>query len=269
MEKRLLFLAEAHDLSDSQSVVTEVQLLKRQLTEIRQEKGNRSIFKAKANWIQLGERPSSYFLGLEKSQSKGRPIISLMDENGRLLANKADILAYEKRYFSNIYTEDPLQLQPMEDLPIMIEDLPQVTEDHRRIINLPFSHQDFHIALKNLNKNKSPGSDGITPEFYLHFWDQLHNLFYESIMLSLEQGFLTDEQKTGVVTLIPKKGQDRLQLGNWRPITLLNTDFKIFSKALAEKIQIGIKDVIRNDQTGFVKGRTIVTNLTKVQMVID
>lgn len=269
LEKRLKELAEKHDLSETQQVASEVQSIKRQLSELHQEKANRAIFKAKSNRIKVGERPTSYFLGLEKRQAKEKTITSLIDEHGRILNNNAEILRYEKRYFENIYTEDPSTLQPVYNFPLTKEDGPQVTDSHRQIMNLPFSHHDFHTALKNLNKNKSPGSNGITPEFYLHFWDQLHNLFYESMMFSLDQGCLSAEQRAGIVTLIPKKTQDRLHLANWRPITLLNSDFKIFSKALAEKIQMGIKDVVSTDQTGFVKGRTIATNLTNVQMAID
>lgn len=177
---------------------------------MHQAKANRAIFKSKANSIKLGERPTSYFLGLEKRQSKERTITSLKDENGCILINNADILGYEKRYFSNIYTEDSSILLPVEEIPLTREDVPQVTDDRQYIINLPFTHWDFHTALKNLNKNKSPGSDGITPEFYLQFWDQLHTLFYESIMFSLDQGCRSTEQHAGVVTLIPKKAQDRL-----------------------------------------------------------
>lgn len=55
-------------------------------------------------------------------------------------------------------------------------------------------------------------------------------------MFSLDEGILSAEQLAGVVTLIPKKTQDRLELANWRQIALLNADFKIFSKALVEKI---------------------------------
>lgn len=269
MEKRLQSLAEQHDLSDSQEVAGEVQSIKSQLTEIRQEKANRAIFKTRSNWIRLGERPSSYFLGLEKRQLKEKTMTSIKDERGRTLTSNADILAFEKRYFSNIYNEEPEQLQPIETLPITKEELPQVSEGHRQIINLPFSHRDFLTALEHLNKNKSPGSDGLTPEFYILFWDQLHQLFYDSIMFSLDQGRLSEEQHAGIITLIPKKAQDRLQLSNWRPITLLNADFKIFSKALADKIQLGIKDVVSPDQSGFIKGRNIATNLTNIQLVID
>lgn len=46
-------------------------------------------------------------------------------------------------------------------------------------------------------------------------------------MYSLDVGQLSDEQTTGLITLIPKKDQDRTEIANWRPIMLLNIDFKI------------------------------------------
>lgn len=60
------------------------------------------------------------------------------------------------------------------------------------------------------------------------------------MMYSLDQGCLSQEQRTGIVTLISKKAQDCLRLNNWRPITLLNADYKIFSKLLANRLQICI-----------------------------
>lgn len=92
------------------------------------------------------------------------------------------ILAFEKKYFSEIYHEDPAELQPMEDIQISQDQIPQVTASHRNLLDLPFTPHDFHDALKELNTNKTPGSDGITPEFYKKFWDLLHDTFYESMM---------------------------------------------------------------------------------------
>lgn len=69
--------------------------------------------------------------------------------------------------------------------------------------------------------------------------------------------------------MIPKKSQVRLLLKNWRPITLLNADFKIISKALANRLQSCIQDVVSSYQTGFIKGRSIATNLPNIQMVAD
>ena len=54
---------------------------------------------------------------------------------------------------------------------------------------------------------------------------------------------------------------DRNDPGNYRPITLTNTDYKIFTRALAVRLQKVIKTIISEDQTGFVKGRNIASHL--------
>lgn len=269
LERRLNELAKDHDLTATPDIVSEVQSIKRELAEIQQLQANKAIFRTRANWTQMGEKPTAYFLGLEKRLAKNRTITSLKDEHGRIYTSNNDILEYEKRYFQEIFHEDLSNLDPLEDLPLQKDDIPQVSEAHRAIANLPFTPRDFHIALKQLNKNKSPGSDGLTPELYLAFWDILQDHFFQSISFSLDTGLLPQEQRVGIITLVPKKADDRTKLSNWRPITLLNTDFKIFSKALSNKIQPCIKDVIAEDQTGFIKGRSIATNIMNIQSVID
>lgn len=132
----------------------------------------------------------------------------------------------------------------------------RVERIHKDMVRRPFTMQEFHTALKDLSNNKSPGSDGITPEFYITFCDNLQDEFYESTMFSLDQGILTQEQRSGILTLIPKKSQDRLLLNKWRPITLLNRDFKVLSTAISSRLQMCIKDVVSPDQTGFIKNRT-------------
>lgn len=66
-----------------------------------------------------------------------------------------------------------------------------------------------------------------------------------------------------------KKNSDRLSLSSWRPITLLNNDLKILSKAIAKRIQSVICDIVEEDQTGFIRGRKIHENLSNIQNVID
>lgn len=79
----------------------------------------------------------------------------------------------------------------------------------------------------------------------------------QSFLFSTDQGESTDGQKLGIITLLPKKGLDKSSISNWRPITLLNTDLKIKSKAIAKRLQYGTKEVVSEDQTGFLQGRSI------------
>jgi len=79
---------------------------------------------------------------------------------------------------------------------------------------------------------------------------------------------LTVSQRKGVITLIPKEDSFLLELENWRPITLLNVDFKIAAKAIAKRIEPVLRKLIHPDQTGFVKGRYIRENIRLISDVI-
>jgi hypothetical protein len=80
---------------------------------------------------------------------------------------------------------------------------------------------------------------------------------------------MTDEQRRGVITLIPKEGKDNHELKNWRPITLLNVDYKIASKIIANRLKTILNSVISCDQTGFLPNRYIGENIRLILDIID
>ena len=75
--------------------------------------------------------------------------------------------------------------------------------------------------------------------------------------LAYKEGEMSISQRRGTITLIPKEDSNLLHLSNWRPITLLNLDYKIVSKAIAKRFERVLKRVINPDQTGFIKDRYI------------
>ena len=116
-------------------------------------------------------------------------------------------------------------------------------------------------ALLLLPKGKMPGSDGLTTEFYLVFWDVLSNFFYSSLLTSIQKGELTIEQRRGVINIIPKGDKDHRLIKNWRPITVLNVDYKIIAKTIANRLKPVLPDLINQDQTGYVQNRLIGENI--------
>ena len=97
-----------------------------------------------------------------------------------------------------------------------------------------------------MKNDKSPGSDGITVAFYKTFWDDLNQYLVDSLNFSFVKG----HQKQGIISLIPKSGNDLTTLFNWRPLTLLNVDYKIATKTNANN---GISKIINESQTGFLR----------------
>ena len=80
---------------------------------------------------------------------------------------------------------------------------------------------------------------------------------------------LSVSQKRGTITLIPKGDENLSDLKNWRPISLLNIDYKTLSKALAKRIEQHLPKLIHYDQTGFVNGRYIGQNIRLLSDIME
>lgn len=119
-----------------------------------------------------------------------------------------------------------------------------------------------------MNTGKSPGSDGLTVDFYLRFWGILEPAITACFRAALLTGRLTSEQRRGEITLIPKKDLDRSNIANWRPIALLNTDYKILTKAYAIRLKSCLGEVIHSGQSGFMVGRYIGINVRTIADIV-
>jgi len=78
--------------------------------------------------------------------------------------------------------------------------------------------------------------------------------------------FFSRSQKQAIITLIVKKGKDRRQISNWRPISPINLDTKIGSKAIARRLQDVIPDIVHYNQNACVKGKSI---FDAVRAIVD
>lgn len=117
-----------------------------------------------------------------------------------------------------------------------------------------------------MSSDRSPGPDGITSNFYKHFWEDLKHLLFQAINECINQKELMQTMKQGIIKLIPKPGKNKKILSNLRPITLLNTDYKILTTVLAARLKTGISKLISPTQSGFLKGRSIHNN---IRLVLD
>lgn len=88
------------------------------------------------------------------------------------------------------------------------------------------------LCLNKIKLNKSPGSDGVSAEFNKMFWYKIGPVGLDYLNESQENDELSESQKFGIVSLIYKKN-DPLYRKHWRPIYLLNMDYKIAAYALA------------------------------------
>jgi len=115
---------------------------------------------------------------------------------------------------------------------------------------------------------RAPGIDGLSVDFYKSFWPEIGADLLAVINKSLNSGRLPLSCHRSVLTLLPKKG-DLSEIKNWRPVSLLCSDYEILSKALANRLSGVLEEVIHTDQTYCVPGRQIFDNISFVRDMFD
>ena len=129
------------------------------------------------------------------------------------------------------------------------------------MLNAPITFEELTDALKGSKRNVSPGSDGLTTEFYIFWWRKVGKLLYKAIVDGLHKGRLFESALRGIVVTLPKKMKDTRLLKSVRPVTLLPTDYKLLEKVLANRIKPCLEEIIKHDQKGFMAGRKISANI--------
>ena len=130
-----------------------------------------------------------------------------------------------------------------------------ISNYQRSFLDESLSFQEITEALHKMKKGKSPGSNGYTACFFKCFWNQLGPFMYRAFVFCSHLGKTLLTHREGIITMIPKVGKSPDNIKGWRPITLLNVDFKIISAAISSRLQSVIDRLIDPCQTAYIKGR--------------
>jgi exonuclease III len=249
-----------------QEMEEELEVVKNEWTEIVGEEVKGIIFRSRCKWTEESERSTKYFLTLEKHRSEIRNIITMEVENNLETSDQNKIREHIEKFYHTLY-----QKPTIEDPEINIDCNMEATLDDsdRDSTDADISIEELYEALKDLPNNKTPGTDGLSAEFYKKLWNSIKTPLYKCYKKIFEEGKMSLDQRTGVINLLPKPGKNLKIIGNWRPITVLNTDYKILAKTLANKMKPLLPNIINKNQTGFMKNRLIGENIRIIQDLLD
>ena len=223
------------------------------------ERAKGMLFRSKVKWYELGEKNNKYFFNLEKARYNAKTCFKIIDENGVEVTGTEQILETQYKYYKKLYDVD-------QDVEFGMENRYgiQVPTEIKLIQDEQISQDEVENAIKTMNSGKTPGQDGLPAEFYKIFWVKIKGIFMKVIQEVYDRKRLHETARKGILNLIPKPNKDSRQIKNLRPITLLNTDYKIIEKAIANKMIPALQHIIHKDQRGFMKERRISVNIRKM-----
>ena len=196
---------------------------------------------------------------MESTRAEKNSIRVIYNSEGTEVVTQPDIEAAHCDFYRKLYSCDPVDLKIQQDLFSKVQI--SLSDQDSGFYENVLSADEISHAVRGLSKGKTPGSEGLPVEFYVKFWDQLCPILLQIYQFSFDQGFLSTSMQGSVTRLIFKK-DDPKNLKNWRPISLLNVDYKILSKALTNRLSKVLTSIVGEDQTCSVPNRTIFDNLT-------
>ena len=127
----------------------------------------------------------------------------------------------------------------------------------------------MYSEISRLKNNKSPGADGYGSEWYKIYRKTLTPLLYKTFNWILKGGNIPDSWREAIISVIAKEGKDGTICSNYRPISVLNVDYRLFTAILARRMENILPEMISLDQTGFIKHRQTHDNIRRTLHIIQ
>ena len=210
-----------------------------------------------------GEKISTYLLGKEKN-AKTR-IVKLNSENGMFITDAKAIQRKIVKYYRELYDEDTVDQEKQESFLCLIE--PVIDDQMNKVLTAEVTESEVWKAINSMKYGKCPGLDGLSVEFYKIMWCFIKEEFLKVINFSISNFVMSKDSNSGVIKLIPKSGNP-CDISNWRPITMLNVDYKIMAKILVNRIKPLLDSFISREQFCAIPGRSINNCNTLIRDII-
>ena len=198
---------------------------------------------------------------MEKRNYVNKNITKLTNDKNENITDQKQILHEVKDFYQQLYQSkddilDDINLSNLLDESVV----PKLSNDNKVLLDNPITSTEVLQSLKRLKNSKSPGTTGFQADFFKFFWSDLESFIVKSFNYSIQKGELSISQKLGIISILPKGNKPREFLKNWRPISLLNTTYKIFSGIIASRLKVVLDSLIHENQKGFLSGRFIGEN---------
>ena len=218
---------------------------------------------SRLKWIESGDRNTKFYHQFANFRRIHNHIWDIQAEDATILAKQGKIEMAAFSYFKSSYkAQGDLSIISQMDL---IQKYPRMFDevDGHKLYD-PVTLKEIHNTLKGFEHSKSPGPDGWTVDFFLHFFDLIGPELLAMVEESRTKGQVCGALNSTFVALILKSDKPESFAG-YRPISLCNLAYKIISKIIAERLKKGLSKGISEEQFGFLENCQITDAIVVAQ----
>lgn len=271
-KKRAGLLKKLHLNPDEVSILTpQLRIVEDQLTSLQHYHMDTLALRSGIRWRELGELSPGYLKRSVQSRAARQAIPPLLHPvTGTHCTTSEEMLETATSFYSDLYSPDPIGQLSMNSLLSSLPDDLRISQDESQHIIAPITFADLLSAFSRAPKRSSPGMDGLPYQIVrlivLH--SDCREIALATFNNALSFADIPDSWLKSSVSLLPKKPPlDTLK--NFRPISLINTDAKVFTRILSGRMISTASSIITPYQTGFVRGRFIADNGLLMKLIME
>ncbi|SAL97551.1 hypothetical protein [Absidia glauca] len=236
------------------------------IASLQQELCDVTALKAGVRWRERGEKSASYLKKLHHQRENQQFMVAIQQDerDGAPPSSTSDpsLMQHQARsFYQALYQIDPVGDDQIDQYLATIQDLPQLDELAQTNLMATFELDDLLAQAARCPRQSSPGDDGLSYTYLtiIFRFRRIQPIILQVYNDALQHTVFPPSWNAIRVRLLPKKG-DLTSLKNWRPISLINCDGKIFTRLLTQRLSPIMNAIINPQQTGFINGRFIGEN---------
>ena len=249
----------------SSSLINLENQLQLELESILDQERDLWMLKSRINWMIQGDRNTSFYHISALTRRKRNHIASVKDERGQWITDGGEVREHFRKGFVSLYTTSLMEVErvPSHDVQWQV----QLPDEVSCSLDVMVTLEEIKEALWSMKPYKSPGPDGLHASFYQRFWLTVGDSVKKEVMRVFLDRKVPDYLNKTLIVLIPKI-QGPESIGNYRPISLCNSVYKIISKVIVNRLRPHLENIVSPFQTAFISGRRGTDNVIIMQELI-
>jgi hypothetical protein len=224
-----------------------------------------AALRRRQTWLHAGERPRPGITRRLRPRARDRAVPAIRSATGRLLEPGPACAQRVADFWAAVSAQPAVDAGAQQEVLQALATGRQLgPAQAEQLAGAVVSALEVHKAMRGAPSGRAPGLDCIPVELYRKFKDAFTPLLTRLFTAIATLGDMPTGFHEGLVTIIHKAGE-RSDPANYRPITLLNTDYRLYAKVLALRLNPHLDSIIDREQTAFVPERQIGENVMLLQ----
>ena len=212
-------------------------------------------------WIKEGDKNTKFFQSKAKAKARRNYLNGVMVDDV-WVSDVKGVKEAVLRHFKDRFEKEKLKSPVVYEL-----NFKRLKEEEGKRLEEVVSLEELKNAVWDCEGSKAPGPDGFNFNFFKKSWLLIKDELMGFVMDFMRKGKMERGLNNAFITLIPKVNAP-INLNDYRPISLVNSLYKILSKILANRLKKVLPSIISDTQSAFIGGRQIMDGVFVANEVI-